>query len=104
MDLPEARRQSLPTPQVTGHRRLFNMFNIVLGLRLDPVLEKKLIAMAQRQGRTKSDVAREAIRRYLDAELLPPVARRQSLLVAGDRAEREATEFVEQATDFTDEP
>lgn len=80
------------------------MLNAMLGLRLDPTLERNLAALARRQGRTKSDVVREAIRRYLEAELLPPEARRQSLLVAGDRAEREATEFVEETTDFTNEP
>lgn len=43
--------------------------------------------------RSGRSTAHAPIRRYLEAELLPPEARRQSLLVAGDWAERETTEL-----------
>jgi RHH-type rel operon transcriptional repressor/antitoxin RelB len=88
---------------LTEGPRTLNLFNEMLGLRLDPTLEKQLDVLARRQGRNKSDVAREAIRRYLHAELLPEEARRQSLLVSGDSAERDANEFLEQVTDRPDE-
>lgn len=44
---------------------LFNMFNM-LGIRLEPELEKKLDSLARKTGRTKSYYAREAIRQFLE--------------------------------------
>ena len=38
----------------------------MLGIRLDPELEAKLEALAEKTGRTKSYYAREAIRQYLE--------------------------------------
>jgi RHH-type transcriptional regulator, rel operon repressor / antitoxin RelB len=37
----------------------------MLGIRLEPELEKKLESLARETGRTKSYYAREAIRQYL---------------------------------------
>jgi predicted DNA-binding protein len=79
-------------------RPVFNMFNMI-GLRIDPAMEYELEALARQQGRTKSALVREAIERYLRSEGLAEEARRQSLAVSGDRAERDAIRFVEQATD-----
>ena len=93
-----------PIQRLTGEHTLFNMLNRMLGLRLDPTLEKWLAALARQRGRTKSDLAREAIRRYLETEVLPAEARRQSLRVANARCERAATDFIERVTDLPDEP
>jgi RHH-type transcriptional regulator, rel operon repressor / antitoxin RelB len=38
----------------------------MLGIRLEPELEKKLDSLARETGRSKSYYAREAIRRYLE--------------------------------------
>jgi len=45
---------------------MLNMFNIMLGIRLEPDLEKKLDSLAKETGRSKSYYAREAIRQYLE--------------------------------------
>lgn len=37
-----------------------------LGLRLEPELQRQLALLARRTGRSKSDIAREAVRDYLD--------------------------------------
>jgi RHH-type rel operon transcriptional repressor/antitoxin RelB len=56
----------------------------MLGVRLDPETERGLEALARRTRRTKSDIAREAVRSYVrrhdDGYLAE--ARRQSRLVA----------------------
>lgn len=44
---------------------MLNMFNM-LGIRLEPELEKKLDSLAKETGRSKSYYAREAIRQYLE--------------------------------------
>jgi len=61
----------------------------VLGVRLDEELEQRLAAVARSQGRSKSDIAREAVRRYVDLhdEAFRREARRQSL-----RASRRETD------------
>lgn len=53
----------------------------MLGVRLDEELERRLAAVARSQGRSKSDIAREAVRRYVDLhdEAFRREARRQSL-------------------------
>lgn len=53
----------------------------MLGVRLDSDLEARLAAVARSQGRSKSDIAREAVRRYVDLhdEAYRREARRQSL-------------------------
>ncbi|MDP1026081.1 ribbon-helix-helix protein, CopG family [Sphingomonas sp. KR1UV-12] len=53
----------------------------MLGVRLDTELEERLAAVARTQGRSKSDIAREAVRRYVDLhdEAFRREARRQSL-------------------------
>ena len=38
----------------------------MLGLRIDTALEGRLTAVARVQGRTKSEVVRDAVRRYVD--------------------------------------
>jgi len=38
----------------------------MLGIRLEPTLEKRLARLAKRTGRSKSYYAREAIRQYLE--------------------------------------
>jgi RHH-type rel operon transcriptional repressor/antitoxin RelB len=56
----------------------------MLGVRLDEELEQRLAAVARTQGRSKSDIAREAVRRYVerhDAAYLAE-AKRQSLAAA----------------------
>ena len=61
----------------------------MLGVRLDSELEKRLAAVARTQGRSKSDIAREAVRRYVERhdEAFLAEARRQSMKAAArDRA------------------
>lgn len=53
----------------------------MLGVRLEPETERRLVALARRTRRSKSDIAREAVRRYVaqhDSAYLAE-ARRQSL-------------------------
>jgi RHH-type rel operon transcriptional repressor/antitoxin RelB len=53
----------------------------MLGVRLDTELEERLAAVARTQGRSKSDIAREAVRRYVDLhdDAYRREARRQSI-------------------------
>ena len=44
---------------------MLNMFNM-LGIRLEPELEKKLDSLARQTGRSKSYYARQAIRQFLE--------------------------------------
>ncbi|MEG3086593.1 ribbon-helix-helix protein, CopG family [Sphingomonas sp. PB4P5] len=52
----------------------------MLGVRLDTDLEQRLTAVARTQGRSKSDIARDAVRRYVELhdEAYRAEARRQS--------------------------
>lgn len=56
----------------------------MLGVRLDSDLEERLAAVARTQGRSKSDIAREAVRRYVERhdEAFLAEAKRQSLVAA----------------------
>ena len=56
----------------------------MLGVRLDAELERKLAGVARTQGRSKSDIARDAVRRYVEQhdEAFLAEARRQSLRAA----------------------
>lgn len=56
----------------------------MLGVRLDNAAEQQLAALARRTRRTKSDIVREAVTRYVTAhdEAYLAEARRQSLLAA----------------------
>ncbi|MES3090151.1 ribbon-helix-helix protein, CopG family [Sphingomonas aerolata] len=56
----------------------------MLGVRLDSDLEERLAAVARTQGRSKSDIAREAVRRYVERhdDAFLAEARRQSLAAA----------------------
>ena len=57
----------------------------MLGVRLEPELEAQLAAVAVACGRTKSDIAREAVRRFVREhdKAYRAECRRQSQLVAG---------------------
>ena len=72
----------------------------MFGIRLEPELDRRLTALARKQGKTKSDLGREAIRRFLLENDLVAEARRQSLLVSGAKNERDALDFIESASDF----
>ncbi len=67
----------------------------MLGIRLEPELERRLDWLADATGRSKSELAREAIRRYLEANA--EEARRQSILAS--RATE--SEFVSDDTGWT---
>lgn len=61
----------------------------MLGLRLDEDMEARLASVARRQGRTKSEVAREAINAHLariegDVELVAEVRRIAALTSEAD--------------------
>ena len=79
----------------------------MLGVRLDTDLEQRLAAVARTQGRSKSDIAREAVRRYVDLhdEAFRAEAKRQSLRAAarGWTAEDEAWEDLAAAWDRPDQ-
>jgi RHH-type transcriptional regulator, rel operon repressor / antitoxin RelB len=76
---------------------MLNMLNggrTMLGVRLEPETEERLRLLAEATGRSKSELAREAIRRYLQERDLAAEARRQSLAVASPH-EEEALQFLE---------
>ena len=72
----------------------------MFGIRLEPKLDRRLAALAKQQGKTKSDLAREAIRRYLLENDLVVEARRQSLLVSKGTSDRDTLAFIENAADL----
>ncbi|WP_294337886.1 ribbon-helix-helix protein, CopG family [uncultured Sphingomonas sp.] len=74
----------------------------MLGVRLDDDLERRLTAVARSQGRSKSDIARDAVRRYVDLhdEAYRSEARRQSL--AASRRDDEQTPDFWEAVDRED--
>jgi predicted DNA-binding protein len=94
-DAREAPRRSLLTLRLSP--TAFNMLNMI-GVRMDPEMERRLEAAARREGRTKSAIVREAVERYLRATDLVEEARSQSLRVSGDAASRDAPERA--AADF----
>ena len=63
----------------------------MLGVRIDDDLERRLTAVARSQGRSKSDIARDAVRRYVDQQdaAFLAEARRQSLRAAARGWSRE---------------
>lgn len=67
----------------------------MLGVRIDDDLEQRLSSVARSQGRSKSDIAREAVRRYVDLhdEALRAEARRQSQRAAARGWTREDEEW-----------
>jgi RHH-type transcriptional regulator, rel operon repressor / antitoxin RelB len=75
----------------------------MLGVRLDDELERRLTSVARSQGRSKSDIARDAVRRYVDAHDAAYIAeaKRQSLAAAamGWTEEDEAWERLGAAWD-----
>ena len=72
----------------------------MFGVRLDPELDRRLAVLAKQQGKTKSDLAREAIRRFLMENDLAAEAQRQSLLVSKAGDEQAALDLIEDATDL----
>ena len=56
----------------------------MLGVRLDDELEQRLASVARSQGRSKSDIARDAVRRYVELHdaAFRAEAKRQSLRAA----------------------
>jgi len=64
----------------------------MLGVRLDDDLEQRLTAVARGQGRSKSDIARDAVRRYVDqhdAAFLAEAKRQSQRAVARGRTEED---------------
>ena len=71
----------------------------MLAIRIEPELEKSLAALAKQSGKSKSELAREAIRRYVFENALAVEARRQSLLVSGGADEQAALDLIEATMD-----
>ena len=71
----------------------------MLGVRLDSELEERLAAVARTQGRSKSDIAREAVRRYVEQhdEAFQAEAKRQSLRAAETDGDDEDWAFLSAA-------
>ncbi len=61
----------------------------MLGLRLDDDLEHKLDSLARRSGRSRSDIARDALRAYLADRDLAAEARRQSVAASQPTSDAE---------------
>ena len=75
---------------------------MVLTMRLDGELARALAAVAKREGCTRSEVAREAIQRYVASVDIVAEARQQSLRVSRGAPERAAARFVERAAELDD--
>jgi RHH-type transcriptional regulator, rel operon repressor / antitoxin RelB len=73
----------------------------MLGIRLEPELERRLEALARQTGKSKSYHAREPIQHYLTENNLAAEARRQSVSVSRRENEQDALDFIENATDQT---
>jgi RHH-type rel operon transcriptional repressor/antitoxin RelB len=74
----------------------------MLGVRLDEDAERQLTALARRTRRTKSDIVREAVSRYVSAhdEAYLAEARRQSLRAA-ERDDPAILDMLDAALDDT---
>ena len=71
---------------------------VVIGVRMEPELERQLDLLAQRQGKTRSACIREAIRQYLLLHGDSEEARRQSEHLA----QLEQPNWSEQVPDWSD--
>lgn len=74
----------------------------MLGVRLDADLERRLASVARSQGRSKSDIARDAVRRYVEKHdrAFLAEAKRQSLAASARwTGEDEAWEALAAADD-----
>lgn len=74
----------------------------MLGVRLDAETERRLDALARARGRSRSDVVREALVRYLDGDSWLEECRRQSRLVTAHESEEETLDFLESVADAGD--
>jgi RHH-type transcriptional regulator, rel operon repressor / antitoxin RelB len=84
---------------------MLNGGDAVLGLRLDRDTEQRLVRFARETRRSKSDVARDAMREYLDRHAVDDEMQRQlKMIAAADRAED--LDLVDAAVDdlMRDEP
>jgi RHH-type rel operon transcriptional repressor/antitoxin RelB len=63
---PELRQVSTRALSQAQESVMLNMFNTMLGIRLEPELEEKLESLSKATGRSKSYYAREAIRQFLE--------------------------------------
>lgn len=80
---------------------MFNMFNggvAVLGIRLSDQLETQLESQARREGRSKSDIARQAIVDYLRRHGDEDEYVRQARHLA-DRLDEQDLEWLDRAFD-----
>ena len=75
----------------------------MIGVRLDEETERAVDALARRHGKTRSEVVRQSLQRYLEADKLASEARRQSLVIARDGVDPEVPDFIEHAVDWPDE-
>lgn len=69
----------------------------MLAVRIEEELERQLAAVARRKGRSKSDLVREALRRYLDDDLWLSECRRQSRLATEAAAQDPIDDLLEAA-------
>lgn len=63
---------------------MYDMKTAALTIRLDPALERQLRRLAKRTGRSRSDLARDALRRQLAVAQFDDI-RRRVLPLAGAR-------------------
>jgi predicted transcriptional regulator len=71
----------------------------MLGIRLEAELDRRLTTVARQTGRSKSELVREALRRFLNGNDLISEARRQSLLVAGRMDNQDIDTFIDEVSD-----
>jgi len=67
----------------------------MLGVRLDPETEAGLARLARQTRRSKSDVARDAMREYLDRHSLDAELQREVRLIARKAADNELLDDLE---------
>jgi predicted transcriptional regulator len=63
---------------------MYDMKTAALTIRLDPALERQLRRLAKRTGRSRSDLARDALRRQLAVAQFDDI-RRRAMPLAGAR-------------------
>lgn len=71
----------------------------MLALRIDKELEQQLAALARHKRRSKSDLVREALRRYLDDDAWLRECQRQSRAASQADAQSSVDDLLDDAAD-----
>ncbi len=71
----------------------------MLAVRIDKELDSQLAALAKQKRRSKSELVREALRRYLDHDAWMRECRRQSEVATAGASEDPVDDLLEDAAD-----